>query len=250
MIRYIMAALILIGASAAPQDAPPVLVTPSSATVLLGESHSFRAVNREGRPAYSVRWNASSTEVEFEPAGSDVVAYFRSPGNYVINAYSPDGSSSAKIKVVNWRDFPQGTVKWSVEQLPGCRNREIKPGIPAPGSTNDVFAVEECPRGTVVRALTAEGMENWRTWISEKNFDPNSLSKYEPKPLSGRSLCDNVKPEMTKDEVLKLVSDSKLNVPASDQPKNIWLFEDSSISCKITFADDKVVKKQKIIANQ
>jgi hypothetical protein len=244
-----LSAVFIVALSALAQDISPVAVTPSVVTVLLGDSHPFRAVNREGRPAYAVRWTASSANVQVTGSGADAEAYFRSPGDYVINAYSPDGSGSARVKVVNWRDYPQGAMKWSVDSLPGCHTGQITPAIPAPQSTNDVFVTQVCPNGKVIRAFTADGLENWRTWISGTDVDMRHLASYEPKALLGKSLCDGVKTDMTREEVSKLAAAAKLELPDADKMKDSWLFEETAGECRITFTDGKVSKKQKIIAN-
>jgi len=242
-------ATVTLALSLAAQDIPGLAVTPSSATVLLGDARPFRAVGRDGRPAYAVRWDASSSDVHISGNGAEIMAYFRIPGDYIINAYSPDGTGSAHVKVVNLRDYPTGGIKWSVQSFAGCQTRQIVPAIPAPGVTTDVFMQEVCPRGNLVRALTAEGLENWRTWIGEKNVDPSKLDAYQPKDLLGKSICDSVKLDMSRDDVLKLAASAKTPLSDAEQSKDIWTFEESAGDCRITFHDGKVTRKQKIIGN-
>lgn len=235
--------------SALCQEIPGLAVTPSSATVLAGKSRPFRAVDRDGRPAPFVRWDSSSPEAQIYGKGSDVEIVFRQPGEYSIHAYSGEGSGSATVHVVNYRALPNRATKWRVESFDGCHTVKLIPAIPAPGSTNDIFMQDVCPRGTVVRALTADGLENWRTWIGEKEFDPGHMEGYEPKELNAKSLCDSVKPDMSRNDVLKLATTAKLDVPDSEKPKDLWTFEEGAGECRITFKDDKVVRKQKIIEN-
>ena len=41
------------------QDAPALSVVPTKATMLVGETHTFRAVGKDGRLRHSVRWGVS-----------------------------------------------------------------------------------------------------------------------------------------------------------------------------------------------
>src|SRR5581483_7287439 len=220
-----------------------------SATVLVGESRTFRAVDRDGRPAPFARWDTSSSNAQLYGKGSDVILEFREPGEYSIHAYSPDGSGSATIHVLNYRALPHGTKKWTVDSFAGCRTVEAVPAIPAPGSTNGVFMNEVCPRGHLIRALTTDGLENWRTWIGEKDVDPDHLDAYEPKALLAKSLCDGVKPDMSRDDVLKLAESAKVDLPGSEKAKDVWTFEEGGGECRVTFKDGKVARKQKVIEN-
>jgi hypothetical protein len=186
--------VVLLTAFSFGQEIPALVVTPSSGTVLLGESRRFRAVDALGNADTTVRWDAGSSEVELESAGAEAVLYFNSAGDYTIYAYGAGGSASATVHVIRAFAYAPGATMWSVESFAGCKTRQPIPAIPARGSTNDVFMVDECPRGTVVRALTSEGLENWRTWISAKGtLDFKNLSRYEPKGLLASSVCDSVK---------------------------------------------------------
>lgn len=246
---FLATALLSMSATVFAQDIPPLAVTPSSATVLLGESHAFRAVGRDGRPAPFARWDTSSSNARLYGKGSDVMVEFAEPGEYSIHAYSPEGSGSATVHVVNLRALPYGATKWRVESFEGCKTVKLIPAIPAAGSTNDVFMQDACPQGTVVRALTAEGLENWRTWLGEKEVDVQHLDAYEPKALLVKSVCDGVKPDMSRDDVLKIAATAKIELPASEKTKDVWTFEEGGGECHVSFKDGKVTKKQKVIEN-
>src|SRR5436305_797186 len=114
-------------------------------------------------------------------------------GDYEGASEAVDASGQARTCGRAYRVFASLTAKWRVDSFAGCKTKKLQPAIPAPGSTNDVFMIDECPRGQVVRALTAEGQENWRTWISEKEVDLSNLGSYEPKALLSKSVCDSVK---------------------------------------------------------
>lgn len=247
-----MAAFVIFASIMQAQDVPKLAVTPSTATVLVGESRYFRAVGADGQAASAsfVRWDSSSENAAINGNGTDVEVEFREQGDYVIRAYSPDGSASATVRVLNLRAFPVGAKKWTIESFPGCRTIEVKPFQPKP--TREAFAYmrEECPRGHLIRAFTSDGRENWRTWLfGEKEIDLDHPDSYEPKSLLGKSICDNVKPEMSRDDVLKVAESAKVQLPDSERSKDVWTFEEGAGECRVTFKDGKVAKKQKIIGN-
>src|ERR1700680_3561615 len=41
------------------QDSPALSVVPSKVTMLIGETHTFRAVGRDGRLRHNIRWSVS-----------------------------------------------------------------------------------------------------------------------------------------------------------------------------------------------
>ena len=192
----------------------------------------------------------NSSHAMVEGDGAEVTVYFDAPGEYVIHAYGTSGEASSTVRVVRLPQIPPGEVKWAVEELPGCRTVEIIPAIPAPESTNDVFAKELCPGGgTVIRAYTVDGLENWRTWISPgQHIDEKNLGKYQPKSLIGPSFCDKLKRGMTKKETVDLATGTTLRLPA-DRAKDMWVFDEDTSECRVTFAEDVIVKKQKVIGN-
>jgi hypothetical protein len=232
------------------QEIPALVVTPSSATILLGDSRAFRAVDATGMADTTVRWDAGSSDAEVRADGAEASFYFSAPGQYVVHAYGAGGSASAQVTVIRAFAYARGATKWTVESFEGCKTRRPVPAIPAPGSSNDVFMVDDCPRGTVVRALTAEGLENWRSWIAENGkVDFSKLSRYEPKSLLAASVCDNMKVGMTREEAIKMIASSKPTLADAERPKDVWMIEEGKSDCKVTFNEGHVTKKQKIINN-
>ncbi len=250
MSRLLLAIVLGVSSWMVAQQIPPLAVTPSAATVLAGDARYFRAVDRDGHPAQFVRWDVNSPNAHISGSGSDVVVEFEEAGEYTVHAYSVEGSASASVHVLNYRDFPAGTKKWTLESFEGCRTVAVKPVMPTRTAENFGFMQDECPRGMVIRDFTEDGRENWRTWVlGQKDIDPEHLEAYEPKALLAKSLCDNVKPDMSRDDVLKLAAAAKLHLPESEKPKDLWTFEENGAECRVTFKDGKVLKKQKVIEN-
>jgi hypothetical protein len=244
-----LASFALVASTLHAQKIPSLVITPSTANVPRRSSHVFRAVDRDGHRELEVRWSISSSSAEIDGTGPEVDVYFKEPGEYSLRAYSPSGSAEARIKVIDSPYLPAGSVKWTVSSFEGCKTQEIKAAIPAPGSDNDVFMLDNCAQGTVVRAFTAEGMENWRTWISGEGVDVNNLESYAPKSLLGSSVCDGVKIGMTRENAWKIVTDAKIALTEADRVKDSWLVEQATASCKIDFDHDLVAKKKRTITN-
>ena len=256
MPKFLMASLfvLLLAPAGSGQEIPALSITPSKATVVVGDVRPFRAVNREGHPALSVRWSSNSSDAVISGNGAEIEVNFRRPGDYVIHAYGKDGSAdSATVRVISGYTLPEGTTKWSVQSFDGCHTKKIVPAIPAPGSTNDLFMQEECPKGEMVRALTAEGLENWRTWVTgkgaDKDIDPETLQEAVSTPLSKASVCDGIRVGMSREDAAKIVAQAKLDSAGFDKPSDLWSLEEGAGECRITFRDDKVIKKQKVIGN-
>jgi len=247
-------AVLLLASAGFAQDTPALSITPSQANVVVGESRRLRAVNSDGRPATSVRWDSDSPDTVISSGGPQIVVTFRQPGDYVIHAYSAEGSDSATIHVLPGATVPVGTEKWSVKTLPGCRAKKMVQAAAAPGSTTDLFMAEECQNGNLVRALTSDGLENWRKWITGdegKDLDPEKLqaSSSESTDLLHGSVCDSVKVGMARDDAMKLVVQAKLGSSGFDKSNDLWTLEEGTSECRITLHDGKVTKKQKIIGN-
>jgi hypothetical protein len=186
---------------------------------------------------------------ELESNGAETLVHFKAPGEYLVHAYGTSGTGSATVKVINATRLPEGAEKWAVDDLPGCKAGKIVPAIPAAGSTNDLFYTQLCPQGTVVRAFTAEGLENWRTGVPpDQEVNANNLQLFEPKSLSRASVCDKLKVGMTKDETTMIVETAKAKL-SSHKNANVWVLEEYGGECRVTFAEDMLTKKQRVISN-
>ncbi|HWR13230.1 MAG TPA: hypothetical protein VN577_00265 [Terriglobales bacterium] len=243
----VMSLLVLLGSTLFAQETPRLAITPSRATVVVGQTKMFRAVDARGVPDNSVRWDTPFQQME--GSGADVMVTYMRAGDYEISAHIPGASASAHLKVIEGDELPEGTEKWVLDNLPGCKTKRIIPAVPAAGSDNDVFSVEECPRGQVVRALSAEGLENWRTGLPEDTkINSDDLANLQPKSLLGASVCDNLKVGMTKDETKLAVRSSDLQPPLNPAG-DLWTLEEPRGECRITFIGGRVTKWKKIIGN-
>jgi hypothetical protein len=229
------------------QEFPDFLVTPSVAKVLLRSDKDFRAVNSGGRAANAVKWSISSSDAKLSPRGDLVTVTFTRPGTYTLTGYGLEGSGSATIEVIDEVTLPINTVKWSLDDLPGCKHRDTIPAVATSESAADIFVEEQCPFGTVIRAVTSEGLELWRTVRDRRTPVPVEPGIAAKNSLAGGSFCDQIKTGMTRDEVDALPAAKALK--ESERGQDVWRINEGESECKITFKDLKVTKKQKVIAN-
>ncbi len=240
------------------QDAPALSVVPTKATMLVGETRTFRAVGKDGRLRHSVRWGVSPEHAaKLTVAGDEATIQAVEPSpTVVLSAYAEGDSSEASIEIRSGRSLATGTVMWSVSALPGCKSTKMSQAVPSANGP-DIYDEESCPDGAYVRALTADGRELWRRKLggSLAPMSPGPKGKEETQPaehinLSARSVCDDISPGMTKDSVSKLVQDRNLPLGEKERESNSWVFEEHNLRCTIWFGEaGTVVKNKKIIVS-
>ena len=238
------------------QDSPALSVVPSKATILVGETHAFRAVGKDGRLRHNVRWNISPEHAAKLTVDNDeATVQAEEPSSTVLlTAYAEGDSSEASIEILSGPSLPTGTMMWSVSPLPGCKGTKITQAVPSANGP-DIYVEESCPDGAYVRALTSDGRELWRRKIGGPLAPVASgpEGKKEPQPaehisLSTRSLCDEISSGMTKDGVSRLSQDRNLRIGEKERQSNSWVFEEPNFRCTILFGEaGTVVKNKKVI---
>lgn len=254
-------AVAMIGRLAFAQGSNAILVVPSKITMLVGETHTFRAVGKDGRMLRNVSWSLSSDhDAKLTVDGEEGTIQAGQPSsNIVLTANTGDGSAQASIEIRAGDSLPIGAVKWSVTELPGCKTTKITPAVPSAGGP-DIYVQEQCPDGTYVRAITADGIELWRRNISGLAAPAASgrlargLKEKEETQLaehinsSARSVCDGISLGMTRDGVSKVAQDRGLRLGEKERESSGWAFEEQNYRCNIQFGESgTVVKNKKII---
>ena len=234
------------------QDSPALSVVPSKATMLIGETHTFRAVGKDGRLRHNVRWSVSPEHAAKLTANDDeaTIQADEPSSTVVLTAYAEGKSSEASIEIRSGPSLPIGTMTWSVSSLPGCKSMKMTQAVPSANGP-DIYVQEACPDGTYVRAITDDGRELWRRKIGVPLAPGLNAKETEPAEhinLSTRSLCDDISSGMTKDSVSKLAQDHNLRLGEKERQGNNWVIEERNFRCKILFDNAAtVVKKKKII---
>lgn len=239
------------------QDPPTLTISPGKATMLVGETHTFRAVGKDGRMRHNVRWGISPEQAASLTLDGDeaVVAANEVSSSVLLTAYSEGDSATATVEIRAGETLPMGTAKWSVAELPGCKEEKIIPAVPSAGGP-DIYVQESCPQGEFIRAINEEGGELWRRQISGPGAVVPSALNAKTNFAQGAhlnrhdsSICDAVSLGMTRKEVLKLIESRSLALDEKQRASDEWALEEEGSRCTISF-DGKsaaVVKKKKTI---
>jgi hypothetical protein len=233
------------------QTAPPVAVTPGSATMMIGETRSFRAVDGSGRFLRHVQWTVSQTGIVEISSGDEVEVTALTPGSVTLTARTTSGVGEAHVEVAG-KALAPGTVLWSGGEIPGCHPTNITQAVPT-ASGPDLYEQSECPDGTYIRAFTAQGVVLWRRKMESVGHTPaNSdvvsapASSATPLNTHPRSICDSVSVGAKAEAVRALVRTRNLSAP--DSMERVWVFEEAGVECRLWFGKDSdVVKKRKTI---
>jgi hypothetical protein len=269
--RIALMASCALSASAFAQDPPALTVSPGKATMLVGETRTFRAVGKDGRARHNVRWSISpQSTATLTLDGDEATVQAKQASSTAFLTASVEGESAeATIEILQGNKPPTGTLLWSVPPIPGCKSVKLSQAVPT-ATGPDLYDEEACPQGTVIRALTADGREIWRRQITgsgaafqvdgsqgESNHGGSSQAEANraESESAGRmnlkvaSVCDAVSSGMTKDEVYKLASSRNLHMYEKQRQSNDWELEEEGSRCAISF-DAKtgaVVKKKKTV---
>jgi hypothetical protein len=238
------------------EEIPSLTVSPEKVTMSVGETRTFRAVGKDGRPRHGVSWTISPEgAAKLTTNGDEATVTAQQEGSGIIlTAHVENDSAEAEIEILAGA-LPTGTKIWSVDHLPGCTTKHMSQAVPS-ANRPDLYVEEDCPQGTFIRALTSDGREMWRRQITGAGADPvHTGLKAEPEPLPHpldfhpNSLCDGISPGMSKNDVAKLVKSRSLQLRSKEFQGDTWSVEERGSRCTISF-DAKtatVVKKRKVI---
>jgi plastocyanin len=234
------------------QDTPPVSVSPSTATIMVGDTRSFRAVDKNGHMLRDVHWTASEPAVVSLAPGDEVEITAKQVGKCTVTVHASQGFADAQVEVVGGAALPLGTVKWSAADLPGCHTIKIIPAVPSANGP-DVFEQSACSDGTYVRAFTAEGILLWRRKIDSTirgSFPSKEAAPVASMNTHASSICDSVSAGMKKDAVGELLKARNLST-AAESSENLWTVEEEGAQCKLWFdADSQVTRKRKTLTTE
>jgi hypothetical protein len=231
-------------------------ISPAIATMRVGESRRFRAVDQQGRAPGNIYWTTSDpAALVSEEADGELVVTAMQPGNFRITVRSGDRAAEAKIKVVEGNSLPPGSIIWSSAQPAGCKPRQIIPAVPTANGPA-LFGVSDCEDGTYVEALTADGVRLWRRRIGdahaaladlgqEKPMTPNRLD------FNSSSVCDAVTIGTEQDKVKEILKSRNLTFTEDMHQKQTWIVEEPSTQCRFWFDQKSVLtRKRKTLVAQ
>lgn len=253
----IVITVLTVSATSSAQDIPALSISPGKATMLKGETRTFRAVGKDGRMRHNVRWSVSPEHAaKLTTSGDEAVLQAETESSSVtLTAYAEGDSAQATVDISSNHTLPAGTVLWTVTPLPGCKSKKLSQAVPS-ATGPDLYDEEECPQAEFVRALTADGRELWRRQITGTGGVLASKPVTQQPADAGQhldthraSVCDSVSPGMTKDAVSNSLNGHHLNVEKKQWRSDNWELEEEGYRCTISFDANTatVVKKKKTV---
>jgi hypothetical protein len=121
-----LALLLLWAVTLRAQSSSFVVITPQSATLLTGESRSFRLVDQNGQFQRNVTWTISDPDALQATPGDELTITAKHPGDFHIDAQSKSGSAEASVKVMEGQ-LPVGTKIWTTPTAPGMHDHPACP---------------------------------------------------------------------------------------------------------------------------
>jgi hypothetical protein len=263
-VTLLFAAILPLLTPAAGQSAAPMVISPATATLVVGQSQSFQAVDRSGHLQAKVSWTISGPGISRSEDGGELLFIAPQAGEFRITARAGGDSADASVKVLTGRELPLGSAKWSAPAYPGCTLLEIVPAVPS-DSGIDVFESDNCEDGTYLRAFTADGIQKWRHKISGRASTyavplpadrKRTGERSAPGPaarLQGSiaSFCDRVLVGSRQSEVRDLLASSHVQAVEEPAGHGSWLIEEQNSQCMIWFDSNfAVTRKRKVLVAQ
>jgi outer membrane protein assembly factor BamB len=163
------------------ESVPGLLVTPSSAVILVGENFGFSDIDETGRPISGVQWSISSSLAELQSENGEVRVEGKQPGRAVITATAHNQTASAVVSVVSDNKLPPGAIRWSLRPMPGFETLLVAQAVPT-GDAPVFYSIEwSKSSNAIVRALNDSGQQLWMTHLSS-TASPLTLNHTLPAP--------------------------------------------------------------------
>lgn len=249
-LRPVWFAAMVLSAAVLRGQGSDVIISPGAATLLVGESKSFRLVDGNGRFQHDVSWTISDPGAFQVEAGDELTITAQQVGDFRITARGArpaDASAEATVKVMEGNQLPAGTVRWSTATIPGCKTVNIVSAVPTANGP-DLFEQSQCADGQYVAAYTAEGIQMWRRKVGDSNIPvaagakPPVASRLD---LSSKSICDLVLVGADQAKIRDLLGQRNLSFRLGVPSERVWIVEQSGAQCKLWF-DEKLLLTKKL----
>jgi hypothetical protein len=116
-----------------------LLITPSAVVLLAGETSSLSAIDGTGRPVANVHWSISPPIADLREENGAVFLEGKQPGRAVLTASAGTRDATAVVSVVAGSKLPPGTVRWSLQPLPGFQTLMVMPAVPTGDAPRVLF---------------------------------------------------------------------------------------------------------------
>jgi hypothetical protein len=154
-------------AAAQKEIVPSLIITPTAVTLPVDDSRSFSAIDASGRPVRSAQWSISAPIAELQIDGGEVRVDARHAGRAVLTVTADNFSAAATVTILAGERLPPGSLRWSVDPMPGFETLVIQQTSPAQDSQVDFYSIEwNKESNAIVRAFRNTGQQLWMTRLS------------------------------------------------------------------------------------
>lgn len=243
------------------QSSSFVLITPDTVNMLMGESRTFRLVDRNGNMQRNVSWTISDNQALQADDGDELVITAKRAGDFRIAARAEGRSAEATVKVLEGTTLPTGTGKWSAGTIEGCKSTQVVPAVPSANGP-DVFQQTMCEDGPYVSAYSADGIMLWRhkigasdppvavgaPLVAENRARSAGTGQLN---LRSKSICDAVAVGADQQKIRDLLSQRNLAFRQDTLSDRAWIVEEPTTQCELWFDDKSVLtKKRKMFVSE
>jgi len=236
----------------APQAPLFVRITPESVTLLVGQSASFRVVDQAGHMVSHVAWHVSDPDAFWtQDYGGEFRIYAKETGDYHVDGRSADGSAEATVTVVHGGRVAPGTTLWKSGDVAGCQSVKVMPAFPNSAGIA-YYQQTQCDDGGYVQAFRADGVQLWRTKISDTGMIPTAALHIPADPpgrlnARSKSVCDAIAAGDNQAKIRDLIQKESLTFSEGSAAERTWTIDEPNTQCKVWFDEkSQVVKKRKI----
>jgi len=243
-------AVLLVFATPSPAQAPLfVRITPSSVTLLVGQSASFRVIDQAGHMVNHIAWHVSDPDAFWTRDGDEFTIVAKEPGDYHVDGRSADGSAEATVTVVRGDRLPSGSTLWRSGDVPGCRSVKITPAFPNTAGIA-YYQQTHCDDGDYIQAYRANGVQMWRTKISDTGVPPSTGGDMPANPAArlnvrSASVCDSISVGDAQAKIRDLLHQQNLTFSEGAASEHVWIIDESNTQCKVWFDDQSQVSKKR-----
>lgn len=158
-----------------------LVVTPSTAVLLVGDYFPLSAVDETGRPLSNVQWSIDPSIADLREEDGEVLVQGKQAGRAVLTAAVNNQIATAAISVVSGSALPPGTVRWSLQPMPGFQTLLVMQAVPTGGGPAFYSIEWSKSSNAIVRALNESGQQRWITHLAS-SASPMTLKHTLPAP--------------------------------------------------------------------
>jgi outer membrane protein assembly factor BamB len=147
---------------------PALLVTPSTITLLAGDTATLSAVDETGRPVANVQWSIQPQIAYLYEQNGEVSVQGIRAGRATLTATANELSATAAVSVVDGDKLAPATVRWSLQPMPGFQTLLVSPTVRVEGGPAFYSLEWSKSENAIVRALRESGQQIWMTHLASR----------------------------------------------------------------------------------